>query len=75
MLEVRRKKSHFWTFAPGVFVGTLHVRVKQDADVQQVLQQLNKLFSPIIQHLTIQVQKDDWGHGHKHDQPANIAAY
>jgi cation diffusion facilitator family transporter len=76
VLEVRRKKSHFWTFAPGVFVGTLHVRVKQDADVQQVLQQFTKLFSPIIQHLTVQVQKDDWGHGHKHEhQPASIVAF
>jgi Co/Zn/Cd efflux system component len=66
VLEIRRKKSHFWTFAPGVFVGTLHVRVKQDAEVQQVLQHLNKLFSPIIQHLAIQVQKDDWDHKHDH---------
>lgn len=52
--------THFWTHAPGVFVGTISVRVRSDANVQVVLQHVTRLFSPFITYLTIQVEKDDW---------------
>lgn len=52
--------THFWTQAPGVFVGTLCVRVRSDANEQVVLQQITRLFLPLITHLTIQVEKDNW---------------
>lgn len=38
-------------------VGTLHVRVKEDANEQLVLKQVHQLFSPLFSDLTIQVQK------------------
>jgi len=52
--------THFWTQAPGVFVGTMCVRVRSNADEQFVLQQVTRLFSPFITYLTIQVEKDNW---------------
>eukprot|EP01097_Dermamoeba_algensis_P008317 TRINITY_DN5498_c0_g1_i1.p1 TRINITY_DN5498_c0_g1~~TRINITY_DN5498_c0_g1_i1.p1 ORF type:complete len:146 (-),score=26.88 TRINITY_DN5498_c0_g1_i1:183-620(-) len=58
VLECR--ETHFWTLAPGVYVGTLCVRIRKDADPSVVRATLLQLFSPIITHLTIQLEKDDW---------------
>jgi len=52
--------EHFWTQAPGVFVGSLCVKVRSDANEQAVLQQVTKLFAPYIRHLTVQIEKDNW---------------
>jgi len=52
--------EHFWTQAPGVFVGSLVVRVRSDANEQAVLSKTRSLLSPWVSHLTIQVEKDDW---------------
>mmetsp|Transcript_5656 Transcript_5656/g.6137 ORF Transcript_5656/g.6137 Transcript_5656/m.6137 type:complete len:353 (-) Transcript_5656:19-1077(-) len=61
--EVKRESTHFWTYSPGVFVGTLVVRTEMDADDQQICQQITRIFRPITSHLTIQVEKDDWMQG------------
>lgn len=52
--------EHFWTHAPGTFVGSLCVKVRSDANEQLVLHQVTKLFAPYIKHLTVQVEKVDW---------------
>jgi len=54
------KEEHFWTQSPGVFVGTLIIRVRSDAQEQVVLQKVQNLFRPMITHLTVQVEKDNW---------------
>jgi len=58
VLECRN--PHFWTQSPGVFVGSLYVRVRSDANEQVVLSKVTNLFSPLVTHLTVQVEKDDW---------------
>jgi len=60
VLEIRRNKTHFWTYSPGVFVGTVCVRVSSEANEQKIVQSINNIFSPFVKHLTIQVDKDDW---------------
>jgi len=52
--------EHFWTQSPDVFVGTLCVRVRSDANEQLILQQVVSLFSPYISHLTVQIEKNNW---------------
>jgi len=58
VLECRNE--HFWTQSPGVFVGSLYVRIRSDANEQQVLSRVTSLFAPLVTHLTVQVEKDDW---------------
>ncbi len=58
VLECRRE--HFWTQSPGIFVGSLVVRVRSDANEQTVLTRVANLLSPLITHLTVQVEKDDF---------------
>jgi cation diffusion facilitator family transporter len=60
VMEIRREKSHFWTYAPGVYVGSIHVRIKQDANAQWVQHQLTRLFSPYLHYFTVQLTRDDW---------------
>eukprot|EP01119_Soliformovum_irregulare_P007216 TRINITY_DN19611_c0_g1_i1.p1 TRINITY_DN19611_c0_g1~~TRINITY_DN19611_c0_g1_i1.p1 ORF type:complete len:305 (-),score=64.34 TRINITY_DN19611_c0_g1_i1:56-970(-) len=60
---VECKNEHFWTHAPGIYVGSLYVRVRTDATEQQreaVLYKVRALFAPYIQYLTVQLEKDDW---------------
>lgn len=52
--------EHFWTQAPGVFVGSLSIKVRAEANEQLVLQQVHQLFAPHIRHLAIQIEKDNW---------------
>jgi heme-binding NEAT domain protein len=54
------KNEHFWTHAPGVFVGSLVVRVRGDANEETVLARVQNLFNPLVTHLTVQVEKDDF---------------
>jgi len=58
VLECR--KEHFWTQSPGVYVGSFYVRVRSDTNSQAVLSRALALFSPLISHLTIQVERDDF---------------
>ena len=43
-----------------VQTGSLHVRVRRDANEQDVLQKVTSLLAPHVSHLTVQVIKDDW---------------
>ena len=64
--------EHFWTLSEGVIVGSMKVCVKNDAVEQNVLRGVRKFFEPLLTHLTIQVEKDDWDIEHHmqrvHDQ-------
>jgi Co/Zn/Cd efflux system component len=61
VLECHR--SHFWTHAPGVYVGSLYIRCRQDADEQAVLLRVHSLFKPYITHITVQVKQAAAGAG------------
>lgn len=58
VLEFRNE--HFWTISFGVLAGSLHVRIRRDADEQLVLAHVWNKLSGVIKHLTIHVFKDDW---------------
>lgn len=58
VLEFRNE--HFWTLSFGRLAGSLHVRVRRDADEQMVLAHLFDRLSNIVSVLTVQVFKDDW---------------
>ncbi|XP_013789857.1 zinc transporter 6-like isoform X2 [Limulus polyphemus] len=50
----------FWTLAFGDLSGTVHVRVRRDANEQLVLAHLVDRLSNLVSDLTIQVFKDEW---------------
>jgi len=52
--------EHFWTQCPKVYVGSLCVRIRSDADEQVVLTKVHDLFAPLLTHFTVQIEKDDW---------------
>lgn len=54
--------EHFWPIGQSVslIVGTLKVRVTKNANEQVILMAVNKIFAPLLSHLTVQVEKDDW---------------
>ena len=58
VLEFRHE--HFWTLGFGNLVGSLHVRIRRDANEQLVLQHLHTRLSNLLSDLTIQVFKDEW---------------
>jgi len=55
VLEIHN--THFWTYSPGVYVGSLYVRVRNDCNEQSVLRQIRAIYGPYIRYLTIQVEK------------------
>ncbi|XP_021947063.1 zinc transporter 6 [Folsomia candida] len=59
VLEFRNEL--FWTLTYGQTAGTLHVRVRRDANEQLVLSKVYDKFQPLAPHLTVQVTKDDFG--------------
>ncbi|PIK62295.1 putative zinc transporter 6 [Apostichopus japonicus] len=58
VLEFRNE--HFWTLSYGTLAGSLHVRVRRDADEQLVLAHVTNKLSHLVSPLTIQIIKDDW---------------
>jgi hypothetical protein len=58
VLEFRNE--HFWTMSFGVLAGSLHVRIRRDADEQLVLAHVWNKLAGIVQILTIHIFKDDW---------------
>ncbi len=58
VLEFR--DEHFWTLSFGVLVGSLHVRIRRDADEQLVLAHVWNKLAGLVQVLTIHIFKDDW---------------
>lgn len=75
VLEFR--DEHFWNISFGVLVGSLHVRIRRDADEQLVLAHVWNKLAGLVQHLTIHIFKDDWMRRTTHQlvynqQPLNI---
>lgn len=58
VLEVR--KEHFWSTSSSTHVATLRVRVRREVDEAAVLRSIKDVCSPYVQHLTVQIEKDDW---------------
>lgn len=58
VLEFRNE--HFWTISFGELAGSIHVRIRRDADEQLVLAHVWNKLSGVIKNLTIHVFKDDW---------------
>lgn len=58
VLEFRHE--HFWTVAFGMMAGSVHVRVRRDADEQMVLAHVYNRLANLVSVLTVQIFKDDW---------------
>ncbi|XP_078729347.1 zinc transporter 6 [Lampetra fluviatilis] len=58
VLEFRNE--HFWTVSFGSLAGSMHVRVRRDANEQLVLAHVTSRLSTLVSHLTVQIFKDDW---------------
>eukprot|EP01130_Rhizamoeba_saxonica_P018703 TRINITY_DN944_c0_g1_i2.p1 TRINITY_DN944_c0_g1~~TRINITY_DN944_c0_g1_i2.p1 ORF type:complete len:276 (+),score=36.62 TRINITY_DN944_c0_g1_i2:264-1091(+) len=57
VVGLNQNQVNFWTYAPGVFVGSIHVRVTADADEDLVLKEVRSIFAPYLKHLTVQIDK------------------
>ncbi|XP_067277605.1 zinc transporter 6 isoform X2 [Pseudorasbora parva] len=58
VLEVRNE--HFWTVGFGSLAGSVHVRIRRDADEQMVLAHVTHRLNALVSTLTVQIFKDDW---------------
>ncbi|XP_007435410.1 zinc transporter 6 isoform X1 [Python bivittatus] len=58
VLEVRNE--HFWTLGFGSLAGSVHVRIRRDANEQMVLAHVTNRLNALVSILTVQVFKDDW---------------
>ncbi|XP_057198843.1 zinc transporter 6 [Triplophysa rosa] len=58
VLEVRNE--HFWTIGFGSLAGSVHVRIRRDADEQMVLAHVTNRLNAQVSVLTVQIFKDDW---------------
>lgn len=66
--RINRKKTNLLLVLPNYLLsvvpqaGSLHVRVRRDADEQLVLAHVVARLSPLVPVLRVQVVKDDWQH-------------
>eukprot|EP01118_Nematostelium_gracile_P019062 TRINITY_DN8699_c0_g1_i1.p1 TRINITY_DN8699_c0_g1~~TRINITY_DN8699_c0_g1_i1.p1 ORF type:complete len:347 (-),score=73.20 TRINITY_DN8699_c0_g1_i1:107-1147(-) len=51
-------EDHFWTQAPDVYVGSLKIKIKSEINPQVILGKARFLLSPLISHLTIQINQE-----------------
>ncbi|XP_055943271.1 zinc transporter 6-like isoform X1 [Argiope bruennichi] len=58
VLEFRNE--HFWLLGFDKIVGTIHVRIRRDANEQIVLSHLLNKLSSMVTDITIQIFKDEW---------------
>ncbi|KAG8444126.1 hypothetical protein GDO86_009345 [Hymenochirus boettgeri] len=58
VLEVRNE--HFWTLGFGTMAGSVHVRIRRDANEQMVLAHVTNRLNALVSNLTVQIFKDDW---------------
>ena len=54
------KSAHFWGLTFTDYVGSLHIRAKNDANEQHIINQTHAKFDQIVSHFTVQVEKDHW---------------
>nr|CAB3266219.1 zinc transporter 6 [Phallusia mammillata] len=74
VLEIRNERFHTIALAPSkshdnihhsngyglIMAGSIHVRVRRDADEQMVLAHVTNRLAPLVSNLTVQIVKDDW---------------
>ncbi|KAK1171257.1 zinc transporter 6-like isoform X2 [Acipenser oxyrinchus oxyrinchus] len=58
VLEVRNE--HFWNIGFGSLAGSVHVRIRRDANEQMVLAHVTNRLYTLVSTLTVQIFKDDW---------------
>ncbi|KAM8945502.1 zinc transporter 6 [Pelodytes ibericus] len=58
VLEVRNE--HFWTLGFGTMAGSVHVRIRRDANEQMVLAHVTNRLYTLVSKLTVQIFKDEW---------------
>ncbi|KAM3930569.1 zinc transporter 6 [Leptodactylus fuscus] len=58
VLEVRNE--HFWTLGFGTMAGSVHVRIRRDANEQLVLAHVTNRLNTLVSTLTVQIFKDEW---------------
>ncbi|KAM4771650.1 zinc transporter 6 [Rhinophrynus dorsalis] len=58
VLEVRNE--HFWTVGFGTMAGSVHVRIRRDANEQMVLAHVTNRLNTLVSTLTVQIFKDEW---------------
>ena len=56
VLELRA--AHWWTHAPGLVVGSMHLRIRADASEQAVLAYVHAVLGKLCGLLTVQIEKD-----------------
>lgn len=56
------KSAHFWGLTFTDYVGSLHIRAKNDANEQHIISQAHAKFDPVLYHFTAQIEKDHWDH-------------
>ena len=54
------KSAHFWGLTFTDYIGSLHIRAKNDANEQHIIAQVHAKFDPVVGHFTAQVEKDHW---------------
>lgn len=55
------RNARFWTHAPNLLTGSIHVQATEDANEQHVIRQVNNLFNSIgFTHFTTQLEKDEF---------------
>ena len=55
---VECRKERFWEHSPGVFVGTISVRVRQAVDDREMLARIRRRFAGVCTHLTVQLEHE-----------------
>lgn len=54
------KAPHFWGLTFTEYVGSLHIRARNDANEQHIIAKAHEKFDPVVAHFTAQVEKDHW---------------
>lgn len=55
------RNARFWSHAPNVLTGSIHIQATEDANEQQVIRQVNQIFTSIgFTHFTTQLEKDEF---------------
>ncbi|XP_046699232.1 zinc transporter 6 isoform X3 [Silurus meridionalis] len=71
VLEVRNE--HFWTIGFGSLAGSVHVRIRRDANEQMVLAHVTNRLHTLVSTLTVQIFKDDWTRPSLATGPLNLS--
>jgi len=54
--------AHFWCLAPGHNVGSIGIRIRNDADRQRIVDAAHRLFASTVQNLTVECERESAAH-------------